>query len=260
LCVLGLYATLSPIVMQSLFLFRPIGLHEYPDDLRTLGREVSFRGRRGQLCGILALKPGSKRIAVIHHGQGGNIATHIGLLKMMLASGCSALIYDYAGFGMSGGRTAHPTDLVEDGISATNYVEQLGYRRDQIVQVGVSLGSGVAAEVTSRRPSAAAILIAPYTSLRKISRGIFPWLKLYPDALFDKDIGSLDFVQRNTAVPLLVVHAELDKIIPVTESYELHQKQGRKIDLIVYPNVSHGGFSINRCAADIRAFLFRNSN
>jgi len=75
---------------------------------------------------------------------------------------------DYRGYGKSGG---WPTEkgLYQDAETAFIHLLGMGYRAQQIVLHGESLGSAVAIDLAYRRPCAALILEAPFTSASDVA-------------------------------------------------------------------------------------------
>jgi uncharacterized protein len=73
------------------------------------------------------------------------------------------LALDYRGYGKSHGR---PTEsgLYRDADAAYNYLLKTGFRPDHIILHGESLGTAVAVDLAARRPCAAVVLEAPFTS------------------------------------------------------------------------------------------------
>jgi pimeloyl-ACP methyl ester carboxylesterase len=130
--------------------------------------------------------------------------------------GCNFLIFDYRGYGSNHGQ---PT---EEG-TYTDAAAALGWLYDRpdvdpakLFFYGFSLGTGIAAEMAVREPSAGLILRAPFSSIRDmvVERyprlaallAVAPWLPL-------TNYDTLSKVRRLDR-PLLVMHSDADTTIP----------------------------------------------
>ena len=256
-----IYLALSPVALAQLFLYKPTKLSRFPDLPTSVfgarGRPVSFLSSSGRLLhGYFLEKPGSKFTVLLHHGQGGNIQTHFGLAKTVVSAGCSVLIYDYEGFGLSSGRPSNQ-HLLDDGDAACNYlmtIEQIP--PSKIIQLGVSLGTGIASNVAMNHPCATVVLISPYTSLNQVFRDKNPLSHFYPSLLFPRpDLGAESFVRFNRSIPTLVIHGESDPIIDVHHAKDLVALSPETCTLVIAPDAHHGDFSTTFLAERIELFI-----
>lgn len=256
------YALLSPVTFAALILFQPAKPDpvRYASAKRAFGveaKDVTISAPSGQkLHAWLFRKPGAKFIALISHGQGGNVSTHVGLAATFVSIGCSALIYDYEGFGESGGKASLQA-MLSDGQAAYTFLrDNEHFKPQQIIDCGVSLGSGVAANIAEHNPCSAVILISPFNSLRAVACERFPHFKFYPDALFPQpDLGADAFCKSNKNTPTLFVHGALDTTILARNAQELYDEAGCPKELIIKPNAHHGDFSTQFLAETIKSFL-----
>lgn len=221
------------------------------------GREVTFAAPSGNMVhGYYFQKSGAQRTVLLHHGQGGNLATHFGMAKTMLQAGFSVLIYDYEGFGVSAGSPSNE-NMLHDGEAAWEFLTKTkGIAPSSIIQCGVSLGTGVASHLAQQHPCAAVVLISPYTSINEVSVDRIALFRCYPKFLFPQpDMGSRAFVSSNTTVPLLLIHGERDAIINVHHARELDKLAHANHKLIVVPNAHHGDFSTAFLAKQTQQFI-----
>jgi fermentation-respiration switch protein FrsA (DUF1100 family) len=159
-------------------------------------------------------RPGAP-LATLHlHGNAGNI-THRDLVAgIVTAAGSSVLLLDYRGYGKSKGR---PTEagLYRDATAAYDWLVSKGYRPDQIIIHGESLGTAVAVELATRKPCAGIILEAPFTSARAVAQRVMPWIG--PLLVWGYDSKSR--IGRVNA-PVFIIHGDRDEII----DYELGEE------------------------------------
>ena len=81
----------------------------------------------------------------------------------------------------------------------------------QIVAVGFSIGSGVAAFLAARRKVAGAILVTPFDTLEKVAANHYPWLPVR--FLFRHPMPAAQWLSESE-VPVAIVAAQRDTLIP----------------------------------------------
>lgn len=261
--VVSAYLLLSPLSIVNFALFKPEKAYSYPripeQLLGAKRRDVTFKSGSGvKLHGIYFEMPGATYTAILNHGQGGNLSSHLGLVKSVLLNGQSVFTYDYEGYGISGG-VPSVAGLVDDGESAYDFVvKKLGVKPNKVIQYGASLGTGVASSVSLSRTPAGLVLVCPYTSLRKLACERYPYLNIYPEFLFPQpDIGSVTFIKHNMVVPVQLIHGTQDKLINISHSNELKDLSHFKAQLAVKEDRHHGDFSTNELALLFGQFLTR---
>lgn len=254
---------LSPRELVKRHLFFPVRTRVYctlPERIDgAILKHCQFRSRNKKgplLHGAYIKKPGAKYVLLLHYGQGGNIAMNIGLARMALAAGQSVFAYDYRGYGMSYGEPSIE-GLLDDGVAAHDYlVQDLKIPPSQLVQYGVSLGTGVACHVAEQRRSAAIILISPYTSLKDASRDSLPFLRLYPDSMFPEvDMGAAPFMKKNRMTPVLIWHGGKDLVIRPENTKRLAKISKAPLTLYLEANLHHGDWSINEMSERVKLFV-----
>jgi fermentation-respiration switch protein FrsA (DUF1100 family) len=150
------------------------------------------------------------RLATLYlHGNAGNVTHRYPQIREITAAGSSILMLDYRGYGRSAG---WPTEkgLYTDAETAYQHLLKTGYRPEQIILHGESIGSAVAVHVASRSPCAGVVLEAPFTSARDVARSVLPVLGPMLIWSFDsvKEIGRV-------RAPLLFIQGDRDEIIPL---------------------------------------------
>ena len=260
--LLGGYFALSPVALANVLLYLPLRVTSYTGIpakvFGATGEPVTFASSGNQIHGFYFHKPGSSYTVILHHGQGGNLTAHFGLAKTMLLAGFSVLIYDYQGFGMSGGNASNKA-MLDDGIAAYDFlVNNKHIEPSKIIQCGFSLGSAVASHVAQHVPCAAVILISPYTSINEVAVERIPLYRLYPDFLFPHpDMGSVAFMRSNKIIPVLLIHGANDPIIGAHHAKEFDQMAQCPHWLVIEPKAHHGDFSTVFLADEIKAFVQR---
>jgi hypothetical protein len=144
------------------------------------------------------------------HGNAGNLTDRAEMAAELARRGVSVFVFDYRGFGRSGGRVSE-SKIFRDGEAVHAYVRQLGARR--IVLYGESIGGPYAARVARdhKEGVAAVILENSFPSLKDIANTLYAPLPLGWTAPFAlRTTGWLN----EAGVPVLVMHGTRDAVIP----------------------------------------------
>ncbi|MCR6645595.1 MAG: alpha/beta hydrolase [Terricaulis sp.] len=142
-------------------------------------------------------------------GNGGSPEGSSGRWLQIMARGAGFLAVYYRGYS---GSTGAPSEagLINDARAGYQWLIDHGYRAEDIVIHGYSLGSAVAVQLAAEKPARALILEAPMTGIDDIARQYGPGL--FPNIMRDT-FKSREFIGRVHA-PVLIVHGEEDRVIP----------------------------------------------
>jgi hypothetical protein len=143
------------------------------------------------------------------HGNAGHRGHRLAWIRGYHELGWSVFIVDYRGYGGSGGA---PTQegLILDAEAAAAWLADRGER--DVVYVGESIGCGVAVHLAARRPPAAMVLHSGARSLVDVGRHAYPIL---PIGWIMKDTFDCAESLKNVSCPVLCVHGDHDRIIPM---------------------------------------------
>lgn len=163
----------------------------------------------------------SKGTVVFSHGNAGSIGHHLGFVMWLAEAGYQVFMYDYRGFGKSEGALERE-GMVEDVKAAFHYVESRpDVDKTRIVSYGHSLGGAksVTALAEEKQSGLRAIIIdgafASYRAMATILGG-----QLGANLISD-ELSPKDFIAKITKTPLLVVHGDLDEVVPFSQGKEL---------------------------------------
>ncbi|MGP0075400.1 MAG: alpha/beta hydrolase [Bryobacteraceae bacterium] len=167
------------------------------------------------------------------HGNAGNITNRTRHIQEIVAAGSSILMLDYRGYGKS---TGSPSEqgLYRDSEAGFIYLLGKGYRAEQIIIHGESLGSAVAIDLASRRSGAALVLEAPFTSASDVAGTVVPFI----GPLLIRGFNSVPKI-RWIRVPMLFLHGDRDQVVPLRLGQELFAAaQGSKTFWVI-PGAGH---------------------
>src|SRR5262249_11571951 len=121
--------------------------------------------------------PASRGALLYCHGNAGNLEKRGWAVRELgEALGESVLIFDYPGYGRSGGEPGEAGCYAAADAAYEWLVRDCGVRAEDILLYGESLGGGVAVDLASRRPHLALILVRTFTSVPDVAQGQFGWL------------------------------------------------------------------------------------
>jgi uncharacterized protein len=169
-----------------------------------------------------------KGTVVYSHGNAGSLGHHLGYTMWLTQSGYQVLMYDYRGFGKSGGVPSRE-GLIRDAEAAFAYA---GKHEDiaggKIFSLGHSLGGAksIVALTRTKVPGLRGVItdctFASYEGMAIVMAGDFG-KNLVSDELAPKDAVA------KLPAPLLIIHGTADKVVPLAQGKELFAAaRGRK--------------------------------
>lgn len=145
------------------------------------------------------------------HGNAGTIADRLPQIKAFVEQGINLFIYDYRGYGKSGG-TVSKKNFLEDSFAAYDYlVKTRGLDPRSIVLLGQSLGGVAVLRIANRRACRAVILEGTFYSVRQIAKDIYPVIPVWLIASSEFD-NSREV--KKLKVPVLFIYGKNDSVIP----------------------------------------------
>lgn len=206
-------------VLQRRLLYRPSLQRPDPAAAAAAGfRVVELRTADG--VGLLAWHRPAREghgTLILLHGNAGHIGDRVEKTDAVCPDGWGALLVSWRGYG---GNPGWPSEagLLEDARAALRWLEAGGVAAGQVAVYGESLGSGVAVQLAIEAPVAAVVLEAPYTSIAAVAQRQYPYVPAYWLVLDRFD--SLSRIGR-VRCPILILHGDADRLIPVTHGRRL---------------------------------------
>lgn len=224
-------------VFQRRLLYLPDPVRQTPADagLEQV-EEVSAATADGlSLTGWWLEAAEDRPVLLYFQGNGGSIASRAVKAEIMRSLGYSVLLAGYRGYGGNPGKPSE-AGLIADARAWWDYLAARGVPAERIVLYGESLGSGVATALALERRVAAVVLEAPYTSIRSIAQERY-WYVPVRWLLLD----TFDTLGRvcKVDVPVLILHGDLDTLIPVDHGVRLFEAANEPKRFEVIPGAGH---------------------
>ncbi|MBO6535155.1 MAG: alpha/beta fold hydrolase [Balneolaceae bacterium] len=219
--ILGLYAGVCVYFyfIQNAILFNPTVLasgHEFNYNFNFEERWFEIEDE-ARIHAIHAKADSSKGLVIFFHGNGGSAQTNPSKFMLFLENGYDVLYPDYRGYGITEGEMWNEEDLVGD-MKVVYQVMTQEYPEDDIVIVGYSLGSGVAAQVAAANDPREVILWTPYYSMLDMKDAQYWFL---PDFLVRYPLRT-DLALQTIEEPITIFYAAEDELLPVDRAMKLN--------------------------------------
>lgn len=210
------------------FAATPATLGLRADDLAVVAEDgVRLEGWRIRGDGTRAL--------LFFHGNAGNVADRLERAKMLNARfGFDIFLVDYRGYGRSRGSPSEE-GLYRDARAVYAAAASAGFRPEQIVIFGESLGAAVAVDLAGNRACAGLVLEAPFLSIPAVARVHYPFVpSFFVRSRFDNR-------SKISAIPApkLILVPELDEIVPPDHGRRLFDAANGVRELYVVPGARH---------------------
>jgi fermentation-respiration switch protein FrsA (DUF1100 family) len=206
-------------VMQRSLMYFPETVRTAPADAgMPEAQEVVLDTADGEKVIVWHVPPrDNKSVVLDFHGNGGAIRYRTGRYHPLIADGFGLVALSYRGYGGSSGRPSEE-GLIEDANAAYAFAKSR-YPAEGFVFWGESLGTGVAIALAAVKPVARMVLEAPYSSAVDIAASAYPFV---PVRWLMKDQFRSDLRIGKIKAPVLIIHGELDDVIPITSGERLY--------------------------------------
>lgn len=192
---------------------------------------------------------------LVSHGNGGNLS-HRGRLAndLRVTLGRPVLLYDYPGYGKSDGSPSEPGCYAAGEAALRWLADEQHVPADRVVQLGESLGGGVAAELAARHDVAALVLVKTFTSLPAVAKSIYPWLPTH--TLMSNRYDTLAKLPRCRG-PVFVAHGTADRLVPFAQAEALFAAANEPKELCPLPGQDHNDQLGSEFYTALKRFLDR---
>jgi hypothetical protein len=245
-------------VLALMYVFQRSFMY-FPDRSRTppaavglpQAEEVILKTADGESLVAWYVPPnGAKPLVIYFHGNGGALNLRAGRFNWLTAGGYGLLGVSYRGYGGSSGKPSE-SGLLLDAVAAYDFATAR-FSPGRIVVWGESLGTGVAVALAAERPTAGLILDAPFSSAVDIGAAAF---RFVPVRWFMTDTFRSDQRISRVKVPLLLLHGELDRVVPIAYGERLFDMANEPKRMVRFPRGGHVDLDDHGAADAVRAFL-----
>ncbi|MBW2277296.1 MAG: alpha/beta hydrolase [Deltaproteobacteria bacterium] len=206
---------------SSLIYFPSRDLDGTPADVGLEYESVFFSAKDGtELHGWFVPAEDERGVALLCHGNGGNISHRLDLIALLGELGLAVFAFDYRGYGRSEGSPDEEGTYLDVAAAWDEVVEKKGTPQERVLVYGRSLGGAICSHVAADNQPAGLILDSAFTSISEAGQEIYPFL---PVKLLSRyDYPTVEHVER-ARCPVLVIHSKGDELIPYHHGQELFE-------------------------------------
>lgn len=220
--VIAVYVIICVVAykVQEYFIFKPEKLDEnfqfrYDEPFE----ELFFEPEKGVKINALRFHhAGSKGLVIYFHGNTRSIKGWAKYAWDFSQHGYDVLMVDYRGFGKSIGKRSEDALKNDFQHVYAKMRSKYGYKEENIIIYGRSLGSGFACKLASQNKPKILILDAPYYSFSYLMNRFLPFL---PISMILRFRIRTDLWIRYVRCPIFIIHGTKDWLIPYRSSVRL---------------------------------------
>jgi fermentation-respiration switch protein FrsA (DUF1100 family) len=187
------------------------------------------------------------------HGNAGNLSGRAAAVRdLMTGLGESVLIFDYPGYGRSGGKPSEEGCYAAAERAFDWLTQEKGIPPERIILFGKSLGGGVATELATRRPHRALVLVKTFTSVPDLGRELYSWVPASCGG--HNRFDNLAKIGQCPG-PVFIAHGDADRLIPYSHAEKLHAAAPEPKALYRIPGCGHNDPLPPDCLPALKQFL-----
>ena len=176
----------------------------------------------------------AKGTVLYFHGNRQNISWYEKFAPYFTQRGYEVLMPDYPGYGKSKGVVTE--EKLYHWATLVYQIARKRYSADSLIIYGKSLGTGIAAELASRRDCKQLILETPYYQFPAVLQRFLP---MYPVSLLLRyQLPTYRYLPQ-VAAPVTLLHGTNDGVIAISQSRQLEKLFKKQDRLIVIEGGSH---------------------
>jgi len=222
-----------------------------PDMLGLAYQEVRFKTRDGlELVGWFLPAEGAALGTILQlHGNAENISTHFTSLAWLPARGFNVFTFDYRGYGGSEGEASLEGAQTDIDAAMGTLLARKDIDPSRIVMYGQSLGGALGAYYVAhsakRSQLRALILESVFSDYIDIAQEKFTdhWLtwpfQWIPLLGVDDRFSPLPAMPDISPLPLLVLHGDQDRVVPMRHGQRLYDAAREPKQLWIVPSAGH---------------------
>ncbi|MFM7322807.1 MAG: alpha/beta hydrolase [Armatimonadota bacterium] len=220
-------------------------------------RRISLQTTDGiRLAGWHVPCPNARAVAVLAHGYSSCRETMLPYLRILRRHGFAAVLCDFRSHGWSTGDMVTLGHKEHLDLEAAVRAARMLHPDLPVMLVGESMGAATALKVASDDPDIVAVvadcafarLDDPIANRLRITFGEPLGARLVPGAAAEgarrlgvdpASVAPEEWIARIAPRPVLLVHGEADRLIPVEHAHRLHRAGGDSVELWTVPGAAH---------------------
>lgn len=175
-----------------------------------------------------------KGVVLYFHGNGQNISRYASHAPLFTKNNYAVWMIDYPGYGKSTGELSEK--MLYEWALIFYKLARASFPPEKIIIYGRSLGTGIAAELATKRDCKALILEAPYYSLPSLAGAK---TLIYPvNSMVKYKFPTHEYLPQIIA-PVIILHGTDDSLIPISQGKKLAKLMKEKDRFIPVEGAGH---------------------
>ena len=205
------------LIMEDNMIYFPARYPEGNWDLKNYGviiEDAFFETADGlNLHGWFVPSNENKITLLWFHGNAGNLSHRLDNILYLHKLNINIFIFDYRGYGKSGGKLPSEKTIYIDVRAAYHYlIQERGIPKENLIFFGRSLGGALAVEAAKEFGCKGLIIESSFPSSKEMAGIMFP---LLPVKYFIKTKYNSAEKIKNIHCPKLFIHGNQDSIVPI---------------------------------------------
>ena len=194
------------------------------DPLPRCAERLELETPDGSVLRGVHISPAHAASGTLVLGFGGNAwnAENAAIFLHGIYPEADVVVFHYRGYRPSTGSPSAEALLADAPLVHDLAVKRVRPRRT--IVVGLSIGSGVAANLATKRPLDALILVTPFDSLKAVAQSLYPWLPI--GSLFRHEIDTAG-AAATINIPVAIIAAGRDEIVAPARTDGLRERVRR---------------------------------
>lgn len=206
--------------------------HQFRADLPF--QELTIQTDGAELNALHFKQPNPRGLVFFLRGNGGNLQSWISNVDYYRRVNYDMFIFDYRGEGKSTGEIESEEQLHAD-VRLTWDLITGQYEDKPVVLYGRSLGAALATRLATETNPELLVLVSPFRNMLSMARARYPFV---PAPVLRYPFENDEFIGRVRS-PILLVHGDEDRFIPLEHSEALEQLATAPVELMVIEGADH---------------------
>jgi pimeloyl-ACP methyl ester carboxylesterase len=189
-----------------------------------------------------------KQTILFFYGNGSCANDCWDIVREFQSMGCSVMLVDYPGFGMSKGK-ASDTGCYDAAEAAYKYLTHTrGISDEKIIIAGWSLGSSVAIHLASQHVCAGLMTFSAFTNMTEMASHEYPVVPEWISSILLKyRFPSIEMISH-VRCPTLIAHGSLDRYVPTYMADKLAAADHGQVTRVTVAGAGHNDILSNKNA------------
>ncbi len=192
-------------------------------------KEVKLKVKGALLDGVI--KDGNSSRVMIYFGGNADDATEFIKIAKDIED-FDIVAFNYRGNALSTGKPSQ--DLLFG--DALKIYDTFAKKRDKVIIIGRSLGSGVASYLASKRKTDGVLLITPYDSIENLAKEKYPFFPI--SLLLKHKFKSFEYLKK-TEAPVVIFMVKNDQTVPTKNTKNLEKYIPKLLEEKIFADTTH---------------------